>query len=47
MLESLYKHHSELIKMASVFSKQYAEDIVQDAYKITPILNNRKVFHKR
>ena len=32
MLESLYKHHSELIKMASVFSKQYAEDIVQDAY---------------
>ena len=32
MLESLYKHHNELIKMASVFSKQYAEDIVQDAY---------------
>ena len=32
MLESLYKHHKELIKMASVFSKEYAEDIVQDAY---------------
>lgn len=32
MLEKLYKHHSELIKMASLFSKQYAEDIVQDAY---------------
>lgn len=32
MLEKLYKHHKELIKMASVFSKQEAEDIVQEVY---------------
>ena len=32
MLEKLYKHHNELIKMASVFSKREAEDIVQECY---------------
>ena len=32
MLNELYKYHKELIKMASVFSKQDAEDIVQETY---------------
>jgi DNA-directed RNA polymerase specialized sigma24 family protein len=32
MLQELYKYHKELIKMASVFSKQDAEDIVQETY---------------
>lgn len=32
MLNELYKHHNDLIKMASVFSKRDAEDIVQETY---------------
>jgi DNA-directed RNA polymerase specialized sigma24 family protein len=32
MLQELYKYHKELVKMASVFSKQDAEDIVQETY---------------
>ena len=45
MLERLYKHHNELIALAVVFSKQDAEDIIQDVYiKVSLYAKEDKLF---
>lgn len=45
MLERLYKYHNELIALAVVFSKQDAEDIIQDVYiKVSLYAKEDKLF---